>query len=220
MEGSVGLRADAAVQYGFLSLTSRLAATSSAVWEHATSFDGINYELHPVVRMTAPRNLRRLQPGDITLGERIFRSWILLVGLVPFDYDDLTLVELEPGRRLLERSTMLSQRRWEHERTVEADGDGGCFVTDRLMFEPRVPPTRLVVEPVIGALFQHRHRRLSKLVRRQVALTQRHPTRGCSDRSSSWISLDGGVNWYSQGTRCAAFGFYLGPNTAEVEGAQ
>lgn len=147
---------------GAVSLTSRLAAGPSAVWEHATSFEGINYELRPVLCMTAPRSLRRLRPDNITLGKRICRSWVFLFRVIPFDYDDVVLVELEPGRRFLERSTMLSQRRWEHERIVEADGDGGSVVTDRLAFEPRVRLMRLVVGRVVGMLFRHRHRRLRK----------------------------------------------------------
>ena len=49
---------------------------------------------------------------------------------MPFDYDELTLVRLDPGRGFLERSRMLSQRLWEHERTLEPSGEGGCLVTD------------------------------------------------------------------------------------------
>ena len=66
------------------------------------------------------------------LGERIFRSWVLLFGVLPIDYDDLTLIALEPGRGFHERSRMLSMRVWEHERTLEPDGEGGCRVRDRL----------------------------------------------------------------------------------------
>ena len=51
------------------------------------------------------------------LGERLFRSWILLFGVLPIDYDDITLVSIEPGRGFHERSSMLSMRVWEHERT-------------------------------------------------------------------------------------------------------
>ena len=39
--------------------------------------------------------------------------------MIPIDYDDLTLVALEPGRGFHERSRMLSMRVWEHERTLE-----------------------------------------------------------------------------------------------------
>ena len=63
------------------------------------------------------------------------RSWILLGGLLPVDYDDLKLAELEPGRRFLERSRTLTFSVWQHERIVEPEGEGRCRVTDRLGFE-------------------------------------------------------------------------------------
>lgn len=140
------------------SISSRLVAPADRVWARVTTFEGVNDELRPVMRMTAPAHVRELDEQTVVLGERLFRSWILLFGVLPVDYDDLTLVELEPGRRFLERSPMLSMRSWQHERVVEPHG-GGCTVTDRLEFEPRLP---LPAAPVIGALFRHRHRRLRR----------------------------------------------------------
>jgi hypothetical protein len=35
------------------------------------------------------------------------------------DRSDLTFLELEPGRRFLEQSPMLSMKLWRHERIVE-----------------------------------------------------------------------------------------------------
>ena len=128
-------------------VSSRLSAPADTVWRHATRMGGVNAELFPLVRMTHPRGLESLADRAAPLGERAFRSWILLFGLVPIDYDDLTLVELAPGR-FLERSPMLTQRLWEHERTVEPSG-AGCVVTDRIRSTPRIGP----LAPVFGAVF-------------------------------------------------------------------
>lgn len=50
----------------------------------------------------------------------------------------LSIAELDPGTRFHEKSTMLSMRRWEHERTlIEVDGDR-TEVRDRVTFERRV----------------------------------------------------------------------------------
>jgi len=68
---------------------------------------------------------------------------------VPIDYDDLTFIELEPVRRFLERSPMLSQREWQHERVIEA-AEGGSIVTDRVRFLPRIP----VLGPPFFAVFR------------------------------------------------------------------
>ena len=67
------------------------------------------------------------------------RSWILLGGVLPVDYDDLCLAELEPGRRFLERSRTLAFRVWQHERVVEPEGAGACGVTDRARLRVQAP---------------------------------------------------------------------------------
>ncbi|HEX5927919.1 MAG TPA: hypothetical protein VFY48_00845 [Solirubrobacterales bacterium] len=141
-------------------ISSSLRAEPAAVWERATSAEGINHELGPLLRMTVPRgldslDLQNLQPG------RLGRSWILLFGLVPFDYDDIGLVRIEDGRGFLERSTMLSQRLWEHERTLEADGEG-TVIEDRLAWELRLPLPGRLLRPLIAAVFRHRHRQLQR----------------------------------------------------------
>jgi ligand-binding SRPBCC domain-containing protein len=141
---------------------SLLAAPPDAVWARVSTFEGINDELRPLMRMTAPARVRALDPSEVVLGERIFRSWVLLFGLIPIDYDDLTLIALEPGRGFHERSRMLSMRVWEHERTLEPAGDSATRVGDRLSFEPRLPGSGPLLERFIRATFRHRHRRLRR----------------------------------------------------------
>lgn len=59
------------------------------------------------------------------------RAWLRLFGVLPFDYDLLTIAELEKGTRFLEESTMLSTSLWRHEQTVTLDGDGSSVVRNR-----------------------------------------------------------------------------------------
>lgn len=144
--------------------TSYVPAPRETVWDFVTSPEGINYELMPVVRMTVPRGLRRLGAADIREGERLGRSWILALGLIPFDYDDIFIAELEPGYRFLETSRMLSMCSWRHERTL-ADWGTGCKITDEVSFELRAPLARVpgsnrFVRGLVGRVFAHRHRRL------------------------------------------------------------
>jgi hypothetical protein len=141
---------------------SRLAAPAPVVWERVITPAGVNDEMRPLMRMTVPRGLGDFGIESVEPGVPIGRSWVLLFGLVPFDYDDLCLVRIEPGRGFLERSRMLSQRLWEHERTIEPDGQGACLVTDRVAWEPRLPLPGALLAPVIGALFRHRHSRLRR----------------------------------------------------------
>lgn len=137
-------------------ISSKVAAPVDRVWRHATSPDGVNAEFGPLLRMTFPARVSTLAPEAAPLGRPLFRCWILLFGVIPVDYDDLTFVEVDPGRRFLERSELLTQKCWEHERILAPDG-GGCRLTDRLGFEPRVGflgPLHLVVFRLV---FRWRH---------------------------------------------------------------
>ena len=82
-------------------VSSLVTASPEQVWERIITPAGINHELRPWMRMTLPRGFERLDPESVELGKPIGRSWVLLLGLLPFEYDDVTLVELEPGRRFL-----------------------------------------------------------------------------------------------------------------------
>lgn len=148
-----------ALPFGF-EVSSELDAPAAAVWAHATSLRGVNLELFPLFRMTGPAAGANTDLSAVPLGERLFRSWILLFGIVPVDYDDLTIVELEPGRRFLERSAMLTQRVWSHERTIELGGERGCTLTDRIAFAPRVPALGSLQQRIFRLVFAYRHRRL------------------------------------------------------------
>jgi hypothetical protein len=115
--------------------------------------------------MTVPRGLIRTTIADIQPGTHLGRSWLLLFGMVPFDYDDIHIAELTPGRGFFEDSRMFLLRPWQHRRTLDPDGEG-CIVTDELTFRPRgvlagIPGLLSLVQAVVSRLFRHRHRRLA-----------------------------------------------------------
>ncbi|HMG25719.1 MAG TPA: hypothetical protein VKH36_02795 [Acidimicrobiia bacterium] len=77
--------------------TTHLAADAGTVWRHVTTPRGINDEFKPWMRMTVPQRLRDIRLDDVELGVRLCRSWVLILGFVAFEYDDLVLVERGPG---------------------------------------------------------------------------------------------------------------------------
>ena len=139
--------------------TSLLAAPRETVWARVTTMAGVNAELAPLARMTHPPGIDRLTADAVPLGRRAFRSWILLFGVLPVEYDDLTLVRIDAGRGFREESPMLTQRLWIHQRTLE-DAAGGCRLTDQLTFEPRLAWLGGLQLHVFRFFFRHRHRRL------------------------------------------------------------
>ena len=145
---------------GSIEVSSRLDAGPDEVWAWIATAEGVNDELRPWMRMTVPGG------GDIDLdsievGKPIGRSWVLLLGLIPIDYDEINVVEVNRGRGFVERSRMLSQRAWEHVRTIEPSGDGSV-ITDKVAWEPRLPLPAGALRPMFGAIFRHRHRRLRR----------------------------------------------------------
>ena len=150
-------------EYGF-SFSSELRASPEEVWSHATWLPGVNREFFPLVRMTWPGPDGRLHVPPVP-GQRLFRSWILLFGLLPIDYDDLTLAEFEPGRRFLERSVMFSQKEWVHERVVTPTATG-CRLTDSVRFTPRLRPLGALQLVLFRLAFRWRHHNLRRLFAR------------------------------------------------------
>ncbi|HET9196813.1 MAG TPA: hypothetical protein VFN92_00985 [Solirubrobacterales bacterium] len=142
-----------------IAVSSELEADRERVWARAIDPAGINDELRPLMRMTVPKGAKDFGL-DVPAPGRIGRSWVFLFGLIPFDYDDLNIVRLDPGRGFLERSSMLSMRLWEHERTLEPLDGNRCRIADRVAWEPRLPLPAAWLRPLIQAIFNHRHRRL------------------------------------------------------------
>lgn len=140
-----------------------VTAPVDVVWERVVTPAGFNHEMRPWLTMRMPRGSRDLTVETVPLGRPVGRAWLRLLGVIPFDYDHLTIVELEPGRRFLERSTMMSMRRWEHERILTRTA-GGTEVHDRITFTPRLvlsPAAGLLVRGVT-AFFRHRQARLRR----------------------------------------------------------
>lgn len=142
-------------------IRTELAAPPDAVWQHVTTLEGANAELSPWFRMSVPSALRGRHLGDAPVGETLGRSWMLLFGVLPVDYDAIRIIEIA-HHGFVESSEMFTQRIWHHERRVEAVG-AGCAVLDRLVWTPRIPGAGVIFGWVVPALFRHRHRQLVRI---------------------------------------------------------
>jgi ligand-binding SRPBCC domain-containing protein len=138
---------------------SRVAAPPAVVWERVATKEGINAELMPLLAMTFPAEWERLDVKDVTAGLSLFRSVLLLFGVLPIDLHRFAFLSVTPGDGFLESSSSLLHRNWIHERRLEAV-PGGTEVTDRVHYRCRLPGLGFVLRPVIRCVFRHRHRRL------------------------------------------------------------
>jgi hypothetical protein len=146
-----------------IELAIELARDKGAVLAHVSDMRGVNWELDPFLQMTAPRSFTYRSLFEAKAGTPLFRSWLLLGGVLPIDVDHLALESIDPESGFVESSTMLAMASWRHERRVIARASGGSRLVDRIAFTPRIPGTGRVLEGVVEHLFRHRHSKLALL---------------------------------------------------------
>jgi hypothetical protein len=138
----------------WLRFESYLAAEPPTIWLHATRMQGVNDELWPLVRMTVPKAFSCLTLREAPAGSLLFKSWLLFLGILPFDRYALR-IEKQWEYGFQEDSSSWLQRRWRHKRVVELMAKGSRLV-DELEIEPRFLPERLV-RYLVRLLFIRRH---------------------------------------------------------------
>jgi len=136
---------------------SKLYASTERVWEWITSIRGISAEMWPFFRMTVPKGIVSLNDVDMKLGVRMFRSYVFLFGVLPIDYSDMTLLELNIGEGFIEQSPMRSMKLWRHERRIVPcpSDSNAVLLVDQLTFQPRM--AWQLVKWLIHRVFVHRH---------------------------------------------------------------
>lgn len=143
-----------------LKFESKLKATPEQVWKRITSVEGLTSEMWPIFTMTAPKEIKTLDDIYTQADKILFRSWILLGGIIPVDYTDLRLKSLDSGKGFVEESNMGSMKYWRHERKVVPLEQGYTVVIDELTFEPRY--LKKLSQVVVRYFFNHRHKNLKK----------------------------------------------------------
>ena len=137
---------------------SDLGAGIERVWAHVASLEGVNLEMAPWLRMTAPpgTGLPEAASGEV-LPLRIAGPAGLPLGTYP-----LRLERMTEGEGFLERTRMLPFLTWQHERLIEPAPGGGTRLTDRLGWEWRAHRfDRAFARGTLG-FFEHRHRALRR----------------------------------------------------------
>lgn len=123
------------------------------------NIEGVNAELWPLVRMTAPAAWARLPLAQWPAQRQLFQSWILFLGVLPVDRHAFYLQEVIPGHGFVERSSSTVNALWRHERRIVATA-GGCRVTDTVEYRSRVALLGCLLKPVYQLVFWNRHRTL------------------------------------------------------------
>jgi hypothetical protein len=141
-------------------IKSDLAIEASAFWS-AASLRSVNWELAPIVSMTSPKEWQNSPICSWEGGADLFKSWILLFGLIPIDRHSFRLRHAPDGFGFDECSSSWINKEWNHRRTILAH-DRGCTVSDQVAFVSRIPLASGWLMPIYKFAFWHRHRRLRK----------------------------------------------------------
>lgn len=123
------------------------------------TLSGVNAELRPLVRMTAPADYARRPLREWPERQPLFNSWILLLGVLPVDRHAFYLQSVTPGKGFVETSTSVLNAAWNHQRTIVPVA-GGCRVTDTVEYRSRIALLGYLLKPVYQLVFWNRHRNL------------------------------------------------------------
>lgn len=137
-----------------ITFESTVPATPLELWNWSTSVQGIGTEMAPILKLHSREGSIDVPQNQDSLGKVLGKCTFLLFGILPIDQSKLTFVEVEPGRRYVEQSPLLSMKRWRHERII-APGIDGTSVIDKLDFTPRFFGG--FAKWFISRLWKHRH---------------------------------------------------------------
>lgn len=139
-------------------VSSKLNVPPKEFWG-AQSLATVNYELGPWIHMTTPAAWRGVKLKDWQGDGPLFKSWVLLLGVVPLDRHAFGSLDISQSMRFVELSSSWVNQVWRHERVV-TKVPGGCEVVDRVSFTPRLPFVAGLLHPIYVLVFRHRHARL------------------------------------------------------------
>jgi len=138
---------------------SKVPSSPAELWHWSTSVRGVAEEMKPLLKLHFPKGMEHIPEDQDSMGKVLGNCRFMLFGMLPVDLSRLTFTEVEPGRRFVEQSPLLSMKSWRHERVIEPGADG-TRVVDTLEFTPRAATP--VVAWFVSQLFEHRHKMLRR----------------------------------------------------------
>jgi len=142
-------------------IESKLNVPGELFWQQAIHMSSVNAELWPIIRMTFPKKMEKLDPSNEDMGKCLFHSIILLFGFLPIDLYDVTFIEFFQGKYFQEKSPTLTQKWWKHRRQIQ-NIEKGCYVIDRVEILPKIKLFGNIYIWFAKILFTQRHRNLRK----------------------------------------------------------
>jgi hypothetical protein len=136
----------------------QLAVSVNELAHDSLNMSGVNYELGPLLKMSAPDNWQSKPITDWPTNQNLFISTILLLGLIPIDRHYFNFKTID-SFGFNENSKSLMNKLWSHERKIKSNGSGSV-ITDVIIYKSKLGILGNLFMPIYKALFKHRHNRL------------------------------------------------------------
>lgn len=139
-------------------IETQLTVSANELAYDALTMLGVNYELGPLLKMTAPDNWQSKPITHWPTNQRLFTSTILLLGLIPIDRHYFNFTKID-NSGFNENSKSLMNSLWSHKRVIKNNGSGSV-ITDVIMYKSKLGVLGIIFMPIYKAIFKHRHNRL------------------------------------------------------------
>lgn len=139
-------------------ISTRLNVSLVSLTNDLLTMKGVNYELMPLIKMTAPFDWVEKPLYDWPIASPVFTSTLMLFGFLPVDRHKFKLLSTG-ANGFSECSSSISNHEWRHTRFISEEGCS-CIVKDTVSFEPKLTWSGRIMLPIYKRVFEHRHKRL------------------------------------------------------------
>ena len=139
-------------------MKTQLTVSANELAHDSLNMSGVNYELGPLLKMSAPDKWQSKPITDWPTNQSLFISTILLLGLIPIDRHYFNFKKID-SFGFNENSKSLMNTLWSHERLIKSNGTGSV-ITDVIIYKSKLVILGNLIMPIYKAIFKHRHNRL------------------------------------------------------------
>jgi len=125
------------------------------------NINGVNCELAPYIKMSAPKQWRTKPISEWPVGEFLFSSRVTLLGLIPIDSHGFKFSAVSESG-FTETSKTLMNKEWNHTRSIVKAGEGSK-VRDHIEYKSKLGFMGYILLPMLKAIFKHRHNKLKAI---------------------------------------------------------
>jgi hypothetical protein len=131
------------------------------LYRELLTIKGVNRELSPYIKMSAPKQWRAKPISEWPVGAFLFNSRVTLFGLIPIDSHGFKFSEVSESG-FSETSKTLMNKEWNHTRSI-VKTSAGSKVKDLVEYKSKLGFMGYLLMPFLLTIFKHRHSKLKAI---------------------------------------------------------